>query len=55
MKETLGREELQRYTSLFWKIIIGFDGEKPGAGERITAFVNQTGIPLAMVGILIIY
>lgn len=32
--------------------IIGFDGEKPGAGERITAFVNQTGIPLAMVGIL---
>lgn len=23
MKETLGREELQRYTSLFWKIIIG--------------------------------
>jgi len=32
--------------------ILGFDGEKPGAGERITAFVNQTGIPLAMVGLL---
>ena len=32
--------------------ILGFDGEQPGAGERIAAFVNQTGIPLAMVGIL---
>ncbi|MFN6337762.1 MAG: B12-binding domain-containing radical SAM protein [Cyanobacteriota bacterium] len=32
--------------------IIGFDGERPGAGERITAFVERTGIPLAMVGIL---
>jgi radical SAM superfamily enzyme YgiQ (UPF0313 family) len=32
--------------------ILGFDGEKPGAGERITAFVTQTGIPLAMVGVL---
>jgi radical SAM superfamily enzyme YgiQ (UPF0313 family) len=32
--------------------ILGFDGEKPGAGERIVAFVEQTGIPLAMVGIL---
>jgi len=32
--------------------ILGFDGEQPGAGKRITAFVNQTGIPLAMVGVL---
>jgi radical SAM superfamily enzyme YgiQ (UPF0313 family) len=27
--------------------IIGFDGEKAGAGERIQAFVNETGIPVA--------
>ena len=32
--------------------ILGFDGEQPGAGERITAFVNNTGIPLAMIGVL---
>jgi radical SAM superfamily enzyme YgiQ (UPF0313 family) len=32
--------------------ILGFDGERPGAGERIVAFVEQTAIPLAMVGIL---
>lgn len=27
--------------------IIGFDGEKAGAGQRIQAFVNETGIPIA--------
>jgi radical SAM superfamily enzyme YgiQ (UPF0313 family) len=32
--------------------ILGFDHEEPGAGDRIVAFVEQTGIPLAMVGIL---
>ena len=32
--------------------ILGFDGEAPGAGERIVDFVNATGIPLAMVGVL---
>ena len=32
--------------------IIGFDGEQPGAGKRISTFVNQTGIPLAMIGVL---
>jgi radical SAM superfamily enzyme YgiQ (UPF0313 family) len=32
--------------------ILGFDGETPGAGERITAFVEATAIPLAMVGVL---
>ncbi|MBC8123571.1 MAG: B12-binding domain-containing radical SAM protein [Gemmatimonadaceae bacterium] len=32
--------------------IIGFDGEKPGAGERIRAFVEETAIPRAMVGLL---
>ena len=28
--------------------IIGFDGEKPGMGKRITAFVNETNIPIIM-------
>ena len=32
--------------------IIGFDGEKPGADRRICAFMEQTGIPMAMLGVL---
>ncbi len=32
--------------------ILGFDGERPGAGERIQAFVEQTHIPQPMLGIL---
>jgi radical SAM superfamily enzyme YgiQ (UPF0313 family) len=32
--------------------IIGFDGEKPGAGERIVQFVEQTAIPTAMLSML---
>ncbi|MEN9230299.1 MAG: B12-binding domain-containing radical SAM protein [Thermostichus sp. DG02_5_bins_236] len=32
--------------------IIGFDGEKPGAGERIVRFVEETGIPDAMFSML---
>ncbi|MEJ1930302.1 B12-binding domain-containing radical SAM protein [Nostoc sp. NIES-2111] len=32
--------------------ILGFDGERPGAGERIRAFVEQTNIPQPMLGIL---
>ncbi len=32
--------------------ILGFDGERAGAGERIVEFVNQSAIPLAMVGVL---
>jgi radical SAM superfamily enzyme YgiQ (UPF0313 family) len=32
--------------------IIGLDGEKPGAGERICAFVEQTDIPVTMLGVL---
>jgi radical SAM superfamily enzyme YgiQ (UPF0313 family) len=32
--------------------IIGFDGEKPGAGERICAFMEKTAIPMAMLGVL---
>jgi radical SAM superfamily enzyme YgiQ (UPF0313 family) len=32
--------------------IIGLDGETQGAGERICAFMDQTDIPLAMLGVL---
>ena len=32
--------------------IIGFDGEKDGAGNRIVDFVTRTGIPAAMMGML---
>lgn len=32
--------------------IIGFDGEKAGAGARIVRFVEQTAIPTALFGIL---
>ena len=32
--------------------IIGFDGEKPGAGDRIVRFVEETGIPMAMFSML---
>ena len=32
--------------------IIGFDGEKQGAGNRIVEFVSHTGIPHAMMGML---
>jgi radical SAM superfamily enzyme YgiQ (UPF0313 family) len=32
--------------------IIGFDGERSGAGQRIHAFVEETSIPQPMIGIL---
>jgi radical SAM superfamily enzyme YgiQ (UPF0313 family) len=32
--------------------IIGFDGERAGAGDRIRAFVEETGIPQPMLGVL---
>jgi len=32
--------------------ILGFDGEKPGAGDRIIDFVEATSIPHAMFGLL---
>lgn len=32
--------------------ILGFDGERSGAGERIEAFVEQSSIPQPMLGIL---
>lgn len=32
--------------------ILGFDGERSGAGDRIQAFIEQTSIPQPMLGIL---
>jgi radical SAM superfamily enzyme YgiQ (UPF0313 family) len=32
--------------------IIGLDGETKGTGQRICAFIEQTGIPVAMLGVL---
>src|SRR5208337_2222709 len=32
--------------------IIGLDGEMKGAGERICAFIEQTDIPVTMLGVL---
>ncbi|MCU0525797.1 MAG: DUF4070 domain-containing protein [Elainella sp. Prado103] len=32
--------------------ILGFDGEKPGAGQRIQEFVEETGIPQAHLNLL---
>jgi radical SAM superfamily enzyme YgiQ (UPF0313 family) len=32
--------------------IIGLDGETSGAGQRIGAFLEETGIPMAMLGVL---
>src|SRR5919199_64945 len=32
--------------------IIGFDGERAGAGERIRAFIEETAIPQPMLGVL---
>jgi radical SAM superfamily enzyme YgiQ (UPF0313 family) len=32
--------------------IIGLDGEKSGAGERICSFIEQTDIPVTMLGVL---
>ncbi len=38
--------------SVMASFIIGFDGEKKGAGERICAFVQQTNIPVVMLNTL---
>ena len=32
--------------------IIGFDGEKSGAGQRVAQFVEETAIPTAMFSML---
>lgn len=38
--------------SVMGSFIIGLDGETKGAGERICAFVEQTDLPVAMLGVL---
>jgi radical SAM superfamily enzyme YgiQ (UPF0313 family) len=38
--------------SVWASFIIGFDGEKKGAGERISSFVEQTGVPVVMLSTL---
>ena len=49
-------ESVDRITSYGIRVmagfIIGFDGEKQGAGDRIVHFVSRTGIPAAMMGML---
>ena len=49
-------EAVDRITSYGIRVmagfIIGFDGEQEGAGDRIVRFVNRTGIPAAMMGML---
>jgi radical SAM superfamily enzyme YgiQ (UPF0313 family) len=49
-------ESVDRITSYGLRVmagfIIGFDGEKTGAGDRIVTFVTRTGIPAAMMGML---
>jgi radical SAM superfamily enzyme YgiQ (UPF0313 family) len=49
-------ESVDRITSYGIRVmagfIIGFDGEKAGAGDRIVTFVSRTGIPAAMMGML---
>jgi radical SAM superfamily enzyme YgiQ (UPF0313 family) len=49
-------ESVDRITSYGIRVmagfIIGFDGEKSGAGDRIVRFVSRTGIPAAMMGML---
>jgi radical SAM superfamily enzyme YgiQ (UPF0313 family) len=43
---------LKNGLAVIGSFIIGLDGEKKGAGERICAFMEQTAIPVAMLGIL---
>jgi radical SAM superfamily enzyme YgiQ (UPF0313 family) len=38
--------------SVWASFIIGFDGEKKGAGERISSFVEQTSVPVVMLDTL---
>ena len=42
----------QNGLAVIGSFIIGLDGEKKGAGERIAAFMEQTDIPVAMLGVL---
>jgi radical SAM superfamily enzyme YgiQ (UPF0313 family) len=38
--------------SIVGSFIVGLDGEKPGAGERICSFVELTAIPIVMINVL---
>ena len=38
--------------SVIGTFIIGFDGEEPGAGERIVEFVTRASLPLVQLGVL---
>jgi radical SAM superfamily enzyme YgiQ (UPF0313 family) len=42
----------QNGLAVIGSFIIGLDGETTGAGERICAFMEQTAIPMAMLGVL---
>jgi radical SAM superfamily enzyme YgiQ (UPF0313 family) len=38
--------------SIIASFVIGFDGEKPGAGERICSFVDSVSVPMAALNML---
>jgi radical SAM superfamily enzyme YgiQ (UPF0313 family) len=38
--------------SMVASFVIGFDGEQPGAGDRICDFVEELGIPIMMLNLL---
>ena len=42
----------QEGIAVIGSFIIGLDGETKGAGERICAFIEETAIPMAMLGVL---
>ena len=42
----------QQGIAVIGSFIIGLDGETKGAGERICSFMEQTAIPMAMIGVL---
>jgi radical SAM superfamily enzyme YgiQ (UPF0313 family) len=42
----------QKGIMVIGSFIIGFDGEPEGAGQRICSFIEQTAIPMAMLGVL---
>jgi len=41
--------------SVVGSFVIGFDGEKEGAGDRISAFVEQANIPIVMIELLRVF
>jgi radical SAM superfamily enzyme YgiQ (UPF0313 family) len=51
LRESL-RTLKQKGMEVIGSFIIGLDGEAPGAGGRICAFIEQTDIPVNMLGVL---